>query len=143
MLQGALAPVGGTHGWTMGLSFVNREARMRSFTWDLRVMVTGTANNLPLDGINVLGYNVVFGVAGTLVGTNVDLVGAAPAGGVMVGNGSQMYFYKPGQYLFECFFLYTYLNFNFTIVNNDAVINYTYQSSFFIETNEGHYEYTT
>jgi len=136
MLQGALAPVGGTHGWTHVLNFTNREAKIKSVTWDLRVMVTGTANNLPLDGINVLGYDLVLGILGGRIGNHIDLIGAIPAGGVIVGNGTQIYLYKPGQYLFDSFYLRTDLDFNFTIVNNDPLINYTYGCSFIFETQE-------
>jgi hypothetical protein len=134
MLQGALAPAGGTHGWTMDIIFTNREAKIRSINWNLRVMQTGTANNIPLETLLVLGYNVVLGALTKLIGRPINVVGAAP--GVMVGNGQQIYLYKPGQYQFDCFDLKSHVDFNFTIVNNDPAINYTYQSSFIFETEE-------
>jgi len=132
LFENTLAAAGGGDGWEFNCPFWNHQAKLKSVTWNLRAYIAGPVNNLPLEVLDCLSYNLNIGAAADRLGTILDLV-VVPGGGVVSQNGIRFSLFKPGQYLFDSCYIWNALNISAAFTNNHAVNQYHYQSQVVIE----------
>ena len=99
LFENTLAVAGGSDGWMGKCPLQRREAKIKSILWSLRVYVAGIQNNLPLEMLDCLSYNLNIGDGLSVMGSPIQIT-STPAGGVVSQNGIRFSLFKPGQYFF-------------------------------------------
>ena len=134
VLSENVGPMGIGLGCTFQINNEGRTALLKSILFDLRIQVQGpppyyypieqntsqffALQVLPMP-LNITRFSDTFGTINN------------PA--VMLANGATLVMYRPGQLLFNSFFIRNSLRFEWGYNNNDALITFTYFASIIVE----------
>ena len=111
----------------------NRTALLKSILFDIKIAETAApAAILPLELNNTQSFHlqVIALPAGTPFANIFSSIGGLPA---LQQNGTQLNIYKPGQSVFQSFFIRNNLLLSWAYVNRDPLTNYSYGASVCVE----------
>jgi hypothetical protein len=129
-LHGGAAAGGANQNHQFLLKNENRTALLKSIAFDIRLATVVPDTILPLEQNTTQHFGLsVIGVQGNFANIFQDFT----VPGVVVANGSQFDFYRPGQIKLDSFFIRNNLLFAFNYYNNDALIAYEYFASIIVE----------
>lgn len=111
----------------------NRECYLKSIYFDIAIAKTAAPfTPLPLEQNNTQIFRLVisaFPALSLFASTVSDIIPLVN----VVRNGTEIVLYRPGQYLWNSFYIKDILQFNFQFYNGDAAITYEYSASLVVE----------
>ena len=113
----------------------NRQFKIKSLTYDLRLNVSASGIPIDVNNQDIISLRLILGGAFPITQMHKSLTATAPAPGI-VANGVSIDIVKPGQYLFDSWFIQSAMDITVEAINSDPINDIRTFTTLIFETEE-------